>query len=122
MQNLIIERKGNNFYHHVDSTSQKKNLFFGFLPAEPVSQVNVKNQILENKKDPKALNQSIKFKDVKMNVPVNVYGNWRDFPTAGLEIIHWMDMDFHYFVEKRAHVNTMETKQIGQFTLNLNDL
>lgn len=43
MQQLIIERKGNNFYHHIDSKSHSKNTFFGFLPAEPLFQINVKN-------------------------------------------------------------------------------
>ena len=56
MHQLIIERKGNNFYHHIDSGSQKKNPFFGFLPAEPVYQVNVKNHILEINKDKGRIN------------------------------------------------------------------
>ena len=65
----------------------------------------------------------MKLRDAKVSVPVNVFGNWRDLPTAGLEIVHWQEnMDFEYFVEKRAHVNPMESKQLGQFTFNIKDL
>ena len=34
---MVIERKGNNFYQHVDVQYQRKNPFYGFLPAEPLT-------------------------------------------------------------------------------------
>jgi len=37
MHNMVIERKGNNFYQWLSKDVLSRNPFFGFLPPEPVS-------------------------------------------------------------------------------------
>ena len=103
---LVIERKGNNFYQHIDRSFYKKNPFYGFLPAEPLQQVNIRQYV--------ASVEGVPPIDQTVDVPMNVYGNFRGVPTSQLEIIQPDSrMRFDYYQPMHSFVNPMETMQIG---------
>ena len=123
MHQMIIERKGNNFYQHVEADSLKKNPFYGFLPAEPLHQVNVKNFVAARTRSPKDGLTTVTLRDQPVEIPLNVYGNFQSVATGSLEVINWSEkIDFDYFLPKYSYVNSLEKKQIGQFSLNMKDL
>ena len=56
----------------------------------------------------------IKLRPNEVQMPVNVYGNFRSIATGSIEIINpHADIDFEYFLPKYSSVASMETKQLG---------
>ena len=121
---LVAEFKGNNFYELAREASLNAGLY-PFLPAEPLQEINLSEDLILEKNDGKNSNlkPTVNLKNENVNIDLSVEGNWLGVPTSSLEVIKRQDnLQFEYSIDKYSFVASGQTKKLGQFTLKLSDI
>ena len=112
---LVAEFKGNNFYELAREASLNAGLY-PFLPAEPLQEINLSEDLILEKNDGKNSNlkPTVNLKNESVNIDLSVEGNWLGVPTSSLEVIKRQDnLQFEYSIDKYSFVASGQTKKLG---------